>query len=66
MQVSHYCIINYKKDYLVEFTQSEHKQFSKRFENDYDIPDERYELWVRLYNSDKIVEGKLLLLLNVL
>uniref|UniRef100_A0A1X7TYL5 Uncharacterized protein n=1 Tax=Amphimedon queenslandica TaxID=400682 RepID=A0A1X7TYL5_AMPQE len=34
------------------FTQSEHKQFSKRFENQYDIPDKRYELWVQLYRSD--------------
>ena len=40
----------------IDFTQSEHKQFSKRFENQYDIPDERYELWVQLYRSD--ADGK--------
>uniref|UniRef100_A0A1X7SXY1 HTH CENPB-type domain-containing protein n=1 Tax=Amphimedon queenslandica TaxID=400682 RepID=A0A1X7SXY1_AMPQE len=27
-------------------------QFSKRFENGYDIPDERYELWVQLYRPN--------------
>ncbi|XP_019863382.1 PREDICTED: uncharacterized protein LOC109592358 [Amphimedon queenslandica] len=34
------------------FTMSEHRQFSKRFENGYDIPDERYELWVQLYRPN--------------
>ena len=36
---------------------SEHRQFSKRFDNGYDIPDERYDLWVQLYRPDKTSRG---------
>ena len=36
---------------------SEHRQFSKRFDNGYDIPDEGYDLWVQLYRPDKTSQG---------